>query len=407
MSRWISQEAERLAPYTPGEQPQDQQYVKLNTNESPFPPSPKVLKAINRAEILKLNLYSDPTCAALTEAIARRYELKAKNVLAGNGSDEVLAFAFRAFCGAGQPVAFADVTYGFYKSQAALFDLDVKIIPLREDFTLHVDDYMDFPGTIVIANPNAPTGIAVPRNDIQRLLEANPDRVVIVDEAYVDFGAESCVPMIYRYDNLLVTQTMSKSRSLAGGRVGYALGSPELIADLNRVKYRSRYRSVFRSTVYTLITVAAVSILVATLWLPVLQIYGSSMTPTLQDGEIIFSVKTSEFEPGEIVAFYYNNKILVKRVICGPGDWIDIDEDGTVYVNEVRLEEPYLTEKTLGDCNIDLPFQVPDGKVFVMGDHRSTSVDSRNTAVGCVAQEQIVGKIIFRIWPLNRIGTVD
>ena len=181
----------------------------------------------------------------------------------------------------------------------------------------------------------------------------------------------------------------------------------QLEAELNRVKYRSRYRSVFRSTVYTLITVAAVSILVATLWLPVLQIYGSSMTPTLQDGEIIFSVKTSEFEPGEIVAIYYNNKILVKRVICGPGDWIDIDEDGTVYVNEVRLEEPYLTEKTLGDCNIDLPFQVPDGKVFVMGDHRSTSVDSRNTAVGCVAQEQIVGKIIFRIWPLNRIGTVD
>ena len=181
----------------------------------------------------------------------------------------------------------------------------------------------------------------------------------------------------------------------------------QLEAELNRVKYRSRYRSVFRSTVYTLITVAAVSILVATLWLPVLQIYGSSMTPTLQDGEIIFSVKTSEFEPGEIVAFYYNNKILVKRVICSPGDWIDIDEDGTVYVNEVRLEEPYLTEKTLGDCNIDLPFQVPDGKVFVMGDHRSTSVDSRNTAVGCVAQEQIVGKIIFRIWPLNRIGTVD
>lgn len=181
----------------------------------------------------------------------------------------------------------------------------------------------------------------------------------------------------------------------------------QLEAELKRVKYRSRYRSVLRSTVYTLITVAAVAILVATLWLPVLQIYGSSMTPTLQDGEIIFSVKTSEFEPGEIVAFYYNNKILVKRVICGPGDWIDIDEDGTVYVNEVRLEEPYLTEKALGDCNIDLPFQVPDGKVFVMGDHRSTSVDSRNTAVGCVAQEQIVGKIIFRIWPLNRIGTVE
>ena len=136
----------------------------------------------------------------------------------------------------------------------------------------------------------------------------------------------------------------------------------QLEAELNRVKYRSRYRSVFRSTVYTLITVAAVSILVATLWLPVLQIYGSSMTPTLQDGEIIFSVKTSEFEPGEIVAFYYNNKILVKRVICGPGDWIDIDEDGTVYVNEVRLEEPYLTEKNPGRLQYDLPFQVPDGR---------------------------------------------
>ena len=235
MSRWISQEAARLAPYTPGEQPQDQQYVKLNTNESPFPPSPKVLKAINRAEILKLNLYSDPACAALTEAIARHYELKPENVLAGNGSDEVLAFAFRAFCGAGRPVAYADITYGFYKSQAALFGLDVKVIPLREDFTMNVDDYMDFPGTIVIANPNAPTGMAVPRSDIQRLLDADPDRVVIVDEAYVDFGAESCVPMIYRYDNLLVTQTMSKSRSLAGGRVGYALGSPDLIADLNQI----------------------------------------------------------------------------------------------------------------------------------------------------------------------------
>ena len=248
MSRWISQEAERLAPYTPGEQPQDQQYVKLNTNESPFPPSPKVLKAINRAEILKLNLYSDPTCAALTEAIARRYELKAKNVLAGNGSDEVLAFAFRAFCGAGQPVAFADVTYGFYKSQAALFDLDVKIIPLREDFTLHVDDYMDFPGTIVIANPNAPTGLALPRSAIEGILQANPDNVVIVDEAYVDFGGESCVPLIDQYENLLVVQTFSKSRQLAGARLGLAMGNAKLIADLNRVKFSLNPYNINRLT---------------------------------------------------------------------------------------------------------------------------------------------------------------
>ena len=237
MSKFLSKEAGRLAPYTPGEQPQDQQYVKLNTNESPFPPSLKVVKAISRAELLKLNLYSDPTCEQLVETIAKRYEMQPENVITGNGSDEILAFAFRAFCGEGKPLAYADITYGFYKSQVALFDLDAKIIPLREDFTLNVDDYMDFPGTIVIANPNAPRGMTVSRADIQRLLEADPDRVVIVDEAYVDFGAESCVPLIYRCDNLLVVQTMSKSRSLAGGRVGFALGSPELIAALNRVKY--------------------------------------------------------------------------------------------------------------------------------------------------------------------------
>ena len=180
----------------------------------------------------------------------------------------------------------------------------------------------------------------------------------------------------------------------------------QLEAELAREKYKHRYHSVLRSTVYTLIIVAAVAVLTATLWLPVLQIYGSSMTPTLQDGEIIFTVKTSKFEPGDVIAFYYNNKILVKRVICGPADWVNMDEDGTVYVNGTELDEPYLVDKALGDCNIELPYQVPDGKVFVMGDHRSTSVDSRNTAVGCVAQEQIVGKIIFRIWPLNRLGVV-
>ena len=181
----------------------------------------------------------------------------------------------------------------------------------------------------------------------------------------------------------------------------------QLEAELAREKYKHRYHSVLRSTIYTLVIVAAVAVLTATLWLPVLQIYGSSMTPTLQDGEIVFSVKTSKFQPGDVVAFYYNNKILIKRVICGPADWVNIDENGTVYINGKELEEPYLAEKALGDCNIELPYQVPDGKVFVMGDHRSTSVDSRNTAVGCVAQEQIVGKIIFRIWPLDRLGIVE
>ncbi len=181
----------------------------------------------------------------------------------------------------------------------------------------------------------------------------------------------------------------------------------QLEQELHRVRYRSRYRAVLRSTVYTLITVAAIAVLVATLWLPVLQTYGSSMTPTLNDGEIIISMKTSQFEPGDIVAFYYNNKILVKRVICSAGDWINIDQDGTVYVNGKLLDEPYLVEKALGDCNIELPYQVPDGKIFVMGDHRSTSVDSRNTAVGCVAQEQIVGRIVFRVWPFARFGRVN
>ena len=237
MCNFLSPEAQSLAPYTPGEQPQDQQYIKLNTNESPFPPSPKVLKAVSRAETAKLFLYSDPTCAALNQAIARRCQLKPANVLTGNGSDEVLAFAFRAFCGQGRPAAFADITYGFYEAQTALFGLEAVRIPLREDFSLSVEDYLDFPGTVVIANPNAPTGMAVPQADIQRLLEANPNRVVIVDEAYVDFGAESCVPLVFRYPNLLVVQTMSKSRSLAGGRVGFALGSPSLIEGLNRVKY--------------------------------------------------------------------------------------------------------------------------------------------------------------------------
>ncbi len=180
----------------------------------------------------------------------------------------------------------------------------------------------------------------------------------------------------------------------------------QLEAELKRVKYKSRYRSVLRRPGYNLLTVAAVAVLVATLWLPVLQIYGSSMTPTLHDGEIIFTVKTSDLEPGDIVAFYYNNKILVKRVICGPADWIDIEEDGTVYVNDKKLDEPYLKEKAFGDCNIELPYQIPDGRYFVMGDHRSTSVDSRNTSVGCVSQEQIVGKIIFRVWPLDRLGAL-
>ncbi|MBE6686274.1 MAG: signal peptidase I [Ruminococcaceae bacterium] len=180
----------------------------------------------------------------------------------------------------------------------------------------------------------------------------------------------------------------------------------ELEVELRRVKHKKRYFSVLKSTIYTLITVAAIAVLIATLWLPVLQIYGSSMTPTLSDGEIVFSVKTDSLKKGDVIAFYHHNKILVKRVICTSGDWVDIDESGNVFVNSKPLSEPYLSEKALGDCNIELPYQVPEGKVFVMGDHRSTSVDSRNTAVGCISDEDIVGRIVFRVWPIPKFGRV-
>ncbi len=178
-------------------------------------------------------------------------------------------------------------------------------------------------------------------------------------------------------------------------------------AELQRVKYKERYHSALRGTIFTLVVVAAAAILIATLWLPFLRIYGTSMSPTLQNGQIICCVKSSEFKQGDIVAFYYNNKILVKRVIGCTGDWINIDDAGNVYINDVRLEEPYLEEKALGDGDLELPYQVPDGKLFVLGDHRSTSVDSRHSAVGCVSQEQIVGKMLIRIWPLNKIKIFD
>ncbi len=176
--------------------------------------------------------------------------------------------------------------------------------------------------------------------------------------------------------------------------------------ELDRIRYQKRFALTMRSTIFTLVVVAAIAILVAVLLMPVLRIYGRSMNDTLDEGDIVVSVKTGTFETGDVIAFYYNNKILVKRVIGQSGDWIDIDTDGNVYVNNVLVEEPFLKEKAFGDCNITLPYQVPDERIFVMGDNRVSSVDSRNTAVGCVAEEQVVGKIVFRVWPLSKIGSL-
>ena len=248
MSRFLSQRFAALEAYTPGEQPQDMQYVKLNTNESPFPPSPEVIAAVSAAQVAKLNLYPDPTGRVLKEKLAALYGLAPENVFLSNGSDDILNFTFMAFCDESRPVAYPAISYGFYPVYANLYRLPHTEIPLREGFRLEVEDYCGLNQNIVIANPNAPTGRAIAPADVERILASNPDHVVLIDEAYVDFGGESCRGLIPRYDNLLVCQTFSKSRSMAGGRLGFALGSAELIADLEKIKYSTNPYNINRLT---------------------------------------------------------------------------------------------------------------------------------------------------------------
>lgn len=245
MSRYFSKKYAGLVPYTPGEQPQNRQYIKLNTNESPFPPSEKAVAAACE-EAKRLQLYSDPECKTLCRKTAEKFGIAEDEVIFTNGSDDILNFAFMAFCDSG--AVYPDITYGFYPVFAQFNGINAEEIPLREDFTVNVDDYCGVGKTVFIANPNAPTGIALSRAEIERILLSNPDNVVVVDEAYVDFGAESCVPLIKKYDNLLVAQTFSKSRSMAGARLGFGIGCKALIQDLNTVRFSTNPYNINRMT---------------------------------------------------------------------------------------------------------------------------------------------------------------
>ena len=247
MSKFLVDKYQALEPYTPGEQPRERKYLKLNTNESPFPPSQKAV-ALAAEEAARLMLYSDPECKELSAKMAETLGVNSKNVILTNGSDEVLNFAFMAYCDENTPAVFPDITYGFYKVFAEVNALPYRVIPLLEDFSMPMEALLSAKGTLFIANPNAPTGLLLPLSEIERLVSADPSRIVVVDEAYIDFGGESAVALISKYDNLLVTGTFSKSRSMAGARLGFGVGSPALIEDLHRIRYSTNPYNVNRMT---------------------------------------------------------------------------------------------------------------------------------------------------------------
>ena len=246
MSRFLSQKLAGLEAYVPGEQPRDKRYIKLNTNESPYPPPACVVDAVGKAEIEDLRLYSDPECTALKSAIAKQYGVNTKNIFISNGSDEVLNFAFMAYGDKG--AVFPDITYGFYSVFAELYGINTEIVPLKDDFTVDINDYCGKNSLVVLANPNAPTGIALELSEIEKIVSSNPDGIVIIDEAYVDFGAESAVKLTEKYSNLLVVQTYSKSRSMAGARLGFAFANEQIIEDLEKIKYSTNPYNINRLT---------------------------------------------------------------------------------------------------------------------------------------------------------------
>lgn len=245
MSKFLKPQLQGLKEYTPGEQPKDMQYIKLNTNESPFPPSAGVLSAVS-GEVEKLALYPEPDCTALRQALAAEYGVSAENITIGNGSDEILNFCFMAFFDPCQPLLFPNITYGFYKVFADLYSLNYTEVPLKDDFSIDPADYIGKNANIVLANPNAPTGMEMPLVEIEKIIQSNSDRIVIVDEAYIDFGGQSSAELIKKYKNLIVVMTFSKSRSLAGARVGFALADEALIRDLNTMKYSTNPYNINR-----------------------------------------------------------------------------------------------------------------------------------------------------------------
>jgi len=248
MSRFLTERLSSLTEYVPGEQPRDKKYIKLNTNESPYPPSPEAIKAIDSLAVADSRLYCDPEAKFLKEAIAEAMGVESKNVFVSNGSDEVLNFFFMAFCDEKNSVCFPEISYGFYKVFADLYSLPYEMIPLREDFSIDIKDYIGKGKNIVIANPNAPTGIALSLEEIEQIVSSNRENIVVIDEAYVDFGGESAVNLTKKYDNLLVVQTFSKSRCLAGARLGFAIANEEIIKDLEKIKFSTNPYNVNRIT---------------------------------------------------------------------------------------------------------------------------------------------------------------